>query len=60
MQIWLFFLNFQLLGYPAEDLLLRPSLNQLAKQVFEQLREIKDIVLVFGAFVNETEDGQAL
>ena len=45
------------LGYPAEDLLLRPSLNQRTKQAFEQLREIKDIVLVFG-FVNETEDGQ--
>ena len=51
------FPELSILGYPAEDLLLRPSLNQRTKQAFEQLREIKDIVLVFG-FVNETEDGQ--
>ncbi|NWK51770.1 NAD+ synthase [Acinetobacter sp. SwsAc5] len=51
------FPELSLLGYPAEDLLLRPSLNKRTQQAFEQLREIKDIVLVFG-FVNETEDGQ--
>ena len=45
------FPELSILGYPAEDLLLRPSLNQRTKQAFEQLREIKDIVLVFG-FVN--------
>ena len=44
-------------GYPAEDLLLRPSLNKRTQQAFEQLASIKDIVLVFG-FVNQTEDGQ--
>ena len=44
-------------GYPAEDLLLRPSLNKRTKQAFEKLAEVKDIVLVFG-FVNQTEDGQ--
>ena len=44
------------LGYPAEDLLLRPSLNKRTKLAFDQLAEIKDIVLVFG-FVNTTEDG---
>ncbi len=44
-------------GYPAEDLLLRPSLNKRTQQAFEQLATIKDIVLVFG-FVNQTEDGQ--
>lgn len=44
------------LGYPAEDLLLRPSLNKRTQLAFQQLAEIKDIVLVFG-FVNTTEDG---
>ncbi|WP_445115354.1 NAD+ synthase [Acinetobacter sp. WZC-1] len=45
------------IGYPAEDLLLRPSLNKRTAQAFEQLAAIRDIVLVFG-FVNHTEDGQ--
>ncbi|CAB1210369.1 NAD+ synthase [Acinetobacter bouvetii] len=45
------------LGYPAEDLLLRPSLTKRTQQAFEQLSQVKDIVLVFG-FVNQTEDGQ--
>lgn len=45
------------IGYPAEDLLLRPSLTKRTQQVFEQLKTVKDIVLVFG-FVNQTEDGQ--
>lgn len=44
-------------GYPSEDLLLRPSLNKRTQQAFEQLESIQDIVLVFG-FVNQTEDGQ--
>lgn len=44
-------------GYPAEDLLLRPSLSRRTKQAFDKLAEIKGIVLVFG-FVNQTEDGQ--
>ena len=45
------------IGYPAEDLLLRPSLTKRTQQVFEQLKTVKDIVMVFG-FVNHTEDGQ--
>lgn len=45
------------LGYPAEDLLLRPSLTKRTAVAFKQLAEIKDIVLVFG-FVNNAEDGQ--
>lgn len=45
------------LGYPAEDLLLRPSLSKRTQQAFDTLAAVKDIVLVFG-FVNQTEDGQ--
>ena len=45
------------LGYPAEDLILRPSLTQRTQKAFEALSQIQDIVLVFG-FVNQTEDGQ--
>ncbi|MGF2637145.1 NAD+ synthase [Acinetobacter johnsonii] len=45
------------IGYPAEDLLLRPSLTKRTQQVFEQLKTVKDIVMVFG-FFNQTEDGQ--
>ncbi|RZG45966.1 NAD+ synthase [Acinetobacter wuhouensis] len=45
------------IGYPAEDLLLRPSLTKRTAQAFEKLAEVKDIVLVFG-FANHTEDGQ--
>ena len=44
------------LGYPAEDLLLRPNLQQRTKKAFQQLSDVKDIVMVFG-FVNQTEDG---
>lgn len=44
------------LGYPAEDLLLRPSLAKRTQKAFEQLSQVKDIVMVFG-FVNQTEDG---
>ena len=45
------------IGYPAEDLLLRPSVNKRTAQAFEQLQAVQDIVMVFG-FVNATEDGQ--
>ena len=45
------------IGYPAEDLLLRPSLAKRTQKAFEQLSQVKDIVMVFG-FVNQTEDGQ--
>lgn len=51
------FPELSLIGYPAEDLLLRPSLKKRTQKTFEQLSQIKDIVVVFG-FVNETEDGQ--
>lgn len=44
-------------GYPAEDLLLRPSLVKRTQKAFELLSKVKDIVVVFG-FVNQTEDGQ--
>ena len=44
-------------GYPAEDLLLRPSLNQRTQQAFEKLSQVKDIVMVFG-FVHQADDGQ--
>ncbi|MFH7765243.1 NAD+ synthase [Acinetobacter sp. BSP-28] len=43
-------------GYPAEDLLLRPSLAKRTQKAFEQLSQVKDIVMVFG-FVNQTEEG---
>ncbi|GAA5557320.1 glutamine-dependent NAD(+) synthetase [Acinetobacter schindleri] len=45
------------LGYPADDLILRPSLTKRTQQAFDQLAQVKDIVMVFG-FVNQTEDGQ--
>ena len=45
------------LGYPAEDLLIRPSLAKRTQQAFEKLSEVKDIVMVFG-FVNQSEEGQ--
>ncbi|ENU20727.1 NAD+ synthetase [Acinetobacter bohemicus ANC 3994] len=44
-------------GYPAEDLLLRPSLAKRTQKAFELLSQVKDMVVVFG-FVNQTEDGQ--
>ena len=44
------------IGYPAEDLLLRPSLTQRTGAAFEKLAEVKDIVMVFG-FVNQAESG---
>lgn len=45
------------LGYPAEDLIIRPNLQKRTQKAFAQLSEVKDIVMVFG-FVNQTEDGQ--
>ena len=45
------------IGYPAEDLLLRPSVALRTQKAFEALSAVKDIVMVFG-FVNQTEDGQ--
>lgn len=44
------------LGYPAEDLILRPNLQKRTQKAFAQLSEVKDIVMVFG-FVHQTEDG---
>lgn len=51
------FPELSVIGYPAEDLLLRPNLNKRMQKAFAQLAEVKDIVMVFG-FVNQTEDGQ--
>ena len=45
------------IGYPAEDLLLRPSVVKRTQLGFDALKEVKDIVMVFG-FVHQTEDGQ--
>ncbi|MFQ1046371.1 nitrilase-related carbon-nitrogen hydrolase, partial [Acinetobacter sp. NIOH-H-8] len=42
---------------PADDLILRPSSTKRTQQAFDQLAQVKDIVMVFG-FVNQTEDGQ--
>ncbi|WP_166170369.1 NAD+ synthase [Acinetobacter sp. SA01] len=44
------------IGYPAEDLLLRPSLAKRTQKAFELLSQVKDIVMVFG-FVNQSEEG---
>ncbi|MEB6480901.1 NAD+ synthase [Acinetobacter vivianii] len=44
------------IGYPAEDLILRPNLQKRTQKAFAQLSEVKDIVMVFG-FVHQTEDG---
>lgn len=44
------------IGYPAEDLLIRPNLSKRTQKAFAQLSEVKDIVMVFG-FVHQTEDG---
>ncbi|MEG1272945.1 MAG: NAD+ synthase [Acinetobacter sp.] len=51
------FPELSLIGYPAEDLLIRPSLAKRTQKGFEQLSQVKDIVMVFG-FVNQTEDGE--
>ena len=44
------------IGYPAEDLLLRPSLTKRTAKAFEELAAVKGIVMVFG-FVNQAENG---
>lgn len=51
------FPELSIVGYPAEDLLLRSSLKKRTLQAFKQLSEIKDIVLVFG-FAHQTDDGK--
>lgn len=51
------FPELSIVGYPAEDLLLRPSLKQRTVKAFEALAEIKDIVIVFG-FAHQTEQNQ--
>lgn len=51
------FPELSIIGYPAEDLLLRPSLAKRTAQAFEKLSTVKDIVMVFG-FANLTDDGQ--
>jgi len=51
------FPELSIIGYPAEDLLLRPSLAKRTAQAFEKLSTVKDIVIVFG-FANLTDDGQ--
>ena len=51
------FPELSVIGYPAEDLLLRPALAQRIQKAFEKLAEVKDIVMVFG-FVHQTQEGQ--
>ncbi|MEB3753693.1 NAD+ synthase [Acinetobacter sp. MD2(2019)] len=51
------FPELSVIGYPAEDLLLRSSVKTRTQNALSQLAEVKDIVLVFG-FVHHTEDGQ--
>ena len=46
------FPELSVIGYGAEDLLLRPSLAKRTEQAFAALREVKDMVLVFG-FVHQ-------
>ncbi|MDU6102254.1 MAG: nitrilase-related carbon-nitrogen hydrolase, partial [Acinetobacter sp.] len=40
------FPELSVIGYPAEDLLLRPNLNKRMQKAFAQLAEVKDIVMV--------------
>lgn len=42
------FPELSLLGYPPEDLLLRPSLSSRVKLAFEMLYQVKDIVMLVG------------
>ncbi len=51
------FPELSLVGYPAEDLFLRPSLKAKTQHAFQQLAEVQDIVLVFG-FVHQNDQGQ--
>ena len=43
------FPELSVIGYPAEDLLLRPNLNKRMQKAFAQLAEVKDIVMVSGS-----------
>ncbi len=45
------------IGYPAEDLFLRPSLKKRTENALTALSAVKDIVMVFG-FVHHSDDGQ--
>lgn len=51
------FPELSIIGYPSEDLILRPSLSKRTAQAFQQLSQVKDIVMVFG-FVNINDQGQ--
>ena len=51
------FPELSMIGYPSEDLLLRPSLTKRTAQAFKQLSQVKDIVMVFG-FVHMNDQGQ--
>lgn len=42
------FPELSLLGYPPEDLLLRPSLSQRVKAALNDLSDVKDIVMIVG------------
>lgn len=53
----LLFPELSLVGYSAEDLFLRSTLQERIERAFVQLKEIKDLVIVFG-FVHYKEDGQ--
>ena len=51
------FPELSLVGYCAEDLFLRPSLQKRTEHAFTELKTVKDIVMVFG-FVQHSPDGQ--
>lgn len=51
------FPELSLIGYPPEDLLLRPSLKKRTDQAFEKLAQVKDIVVIFG-FAHQTEHNE--
>ena len=51
------FPELSLIGYPPEDLLLRPSLKKRTDQAFEKLAQVKDIVVIFG-FAYQTEHNE--
>jgi NAD+ synthase (glutamine-hydrolysing) len=51
------FPELSMIGYPAEDLFLRPSLKKRTEAALAELSKVKDILMVFG-FVHHTEDGQ--
>ncbi|MFB2587249.1 NAD+ synthase [Acinetobacter sp. c1-l78] len=51
------FPELSLIGYPAEDLILRKSIAQRTLDALEQLKKIKDILIIVGA-VESTSAGQ--